>query len=195
MADESSERDDLHSSIVPADKIEQRILLIRGEKIILDVDLAALYGVTNKRLKEQVRRNRDRFPGDFMFELTLEEKAVVAANCGHLSNMKYFKGLPYAFTEHGAIMAASVLNTPRAVEMSVFVVRAFVRLRNFLAAHKELAEKLAELERKLASHDEQIVAIIDAIKRLMASPPRSDAPAPPDKRRIGFHAEDGGPAE
>jgi hypothetical protein len=195
MADESSERDDLHSSIVPADKIEQRILLIRGEKIILDVDLAALYGVTNKRLKEQVRRNRDRFPGDFMFELTLEEKAEVAAICGHLSNMKYFKGLPYAFTEHGAIMAASVLNTPRAVEMSVFVVRAFVRLRNFLAAHKELAEKLAELERKLASHDEQIVAIIDAIKRLMASPPRSDAPAPPDKRRIGFHAEDGGPAE
>jgi hypothetical protein len=195
MADESSERDDLHSSIVPADKIEQRILLIRGEKIILDVDLAALYGVTNKRLKEQVRRNRDRFPGDFMFELTLEEIAEVAANFGHLSNMKYFKGLPYAFTEHGAIMAASVLNTPRAVEMSVFVVRAFVRLRNFLAAHKELAEKLAELERKLASHDEQIVAIIDAIKRLMASPPRSDAPAPPDKRRIGFHAEDGGPAE
>jgi hypothetical protein len=195
MADESSERDDLHSSIVPADKIEQRILLIRGEKIILDVDLAALYGVTNKRLKEQVRRNRDRFPGDFMFELTLEEKAEVAAIGAHLSNMKYFKGLPYAFTEHGAIMAASVLNTPRAVEMSVFVVRAFVRLRNFLAAHKELAEKLAELERKLASHDEQIVAIIDAIKRLMASPPRSDAPAPPDKRRIGFHAEDGGPAE
>ena len=92
-------------------------------------------------------------------------------------------------------MAASVLNTPRAVEMSVFVVRAFVRLRNFLAAHKELAEKLAELERKLASHDEQIVAIIDAIKRLMAPPARPDAPAPPDKRRIGFHAEDGGSEE
>jgi hypothetical protein len=195
MADESSERDDLHSSIVPADKIEQRILLIRGEKIILDVDLAALYGVTNKRLKEQVRRNRDRFPGDFMFELTLEEKAEVGANLGPPPNQKYLKGVAYSFTEHGAIMAASVLNTPRAVEMSVFVVRAFVRLRNFLAAHKELAEKLAELERKLASHDEQIVAIIDAIKRLMASPPRSDAPAPPDKRRIGFHAEDGGPAE
>jgi len=96
--------------------------------------------------------------------------------------------LPYAFTEHGAIMAASVLNTPRAVEMSVFVVRAFVRLRNFLAAHKELADKLAELERKLASHDEQIVAIIDAIKRLMAPSARPDAPAPPDKRRIGFQS-------
>ena len=97
--------------------------------------------------------------------------------------------LPYAFTEHGTIMAASVLNTPRAVEMSVFVVRAFVRLRAFLATHKELAEKLAELERKLESHDDQIVAIIDAIKRLMAPL------APADKRRIGFRAKDGGPVE
>jgi hypothetical protein len=110
-----------------------------------------------------------------------------ATSNGTRGGLRY---LPYAFTEHGAIMAASVLNTPRAVEMSVFVVRAFVRLRNFLAAHKELAEKLAELERRLSSHDEQIVAIIDAIKRLMAPPPRPDAPAPPDKRRTGFQSED-----
>jgi hypothetical protein len=96
---------------------------------------------------------------------------------------QHVKHLPYAFTEHGAIMAASVLNTPRAVEMSVFVVRAFVRLRQFLSTHKELADKLAELERKLASHDEQIVAIIDAIRQLMA------APTPPEKRRIGFESE------
>ena len=115
-----------------------------------------------------------------------------ATSNGERGGLRY---LPYAFTEHGAIMAASVLNTPRAVEMSVFVVRAFVRLRAFLATHKELAERLAELERKLAGHDEQIVAIIDAIRRLMAPPARPDAPAPPDKRRIGFHAEDGGPEE
>ena len=126
---------------------------------------------------------------------TNEERLQVVTICNHLGNLKYSSTLPYAFTEHGAIMAASVLNTPRAVEMSVFVVRAFVRLRNFLATHKELAEKLAELERKLESHDEQIVAIIDAIKRLMAPPARPNVPAPPDKRRIGFRAEDGGPAE
>ena len=159
MGSRSSKRTDPHSPIVPAER------------------------------KEQVRRNRDRFPGDFMFELTLGEKPQVAANCGLIGNVKYSNVLPYAFTEHGTIMAASVLNTPRAVEMSVFVVRAFVRLRAFLATHKELAEKLAELERKLESHDDQIVAIIDAIKRLMAPP------APADKRRIGFRAKDGGPVE
>jgi hypothetical protein len=188
MADEHSERNDLNSSVVPAERIESRILLIRGEKVILDFDLAALYGVTTRRLNEQVRRNRNRFPGDFMFQLTDEERLQVVAICDHLSNIKYSNVFPHAFTEHGAIMAASVLNTARAVEMSVFVVRAFVRLRAFIAIHKELAEKLAELERKLASHDEQIVAIIDAIKCLMAPPARPDAPAPPDKRRIGFQS-------
>lgn len=168
------------TSIVPPETIERRILLIRGEKVILDSDLAALYGVKTKRLNEQVRRNSDRFPRDFLFQLTPEEAIEVVANCDHLGNLKYSKTLPNVFTEHGAIMAASVLNTPRAVEMSVFVVRAFVRLRNLLATHKELAEKLAELERKLASHDEQILAIVNAIKRLMA-------PATPaERRRIGF---------
>ncbi len=182
---------DHQPSIVPAEIIERKILLIRGEKVIIDADLAALYGVETRRLNEQVVRNLDRFPGDFMFRLTRQElRALISqfaiSNGGRGGRTK----CPYAFTEHGAIMAASVLNTPRAVEMSVFVVRAFVRLRNFLAAHKELAEKLAELERKLESHDEQIVAIIDAIKRLMAPPARPDAPAPPDKRRIGFQSED-----
>jgi len=196
MASESSERDDLHSSIVPADRIERRILLIRGERVILDSDLAELYGVETRRLNQQVSRNRDRFPEDFSFRLTNKE---VTALMSHFATSNGGRGgrrkRPYAFTEHGAIMAASVLNTPRAVEMSVFVVRAFVRLRAFIATHKELAEKLAELERKLAGHDEQIVAIIDAIRRLMAPPARPDAPAPPDKRRIGFHAEDGIPTE
>ena len=171
MGDKSSKRADPHSSIVPAERIQQIILLIRGEKVILDADLAALYSVTTKRLNEQVRRNRDRFPEDFSFRLTNKEVTILKS---HFATSRLDWGgrrkLPYAFTEHGAIMAASVLNTPRAVEMSVFVVRAFVRLRAFLATHKELAEKLAELERKLESHDEQIVAIIDAIKRLMTPP-------------------------
>ncbi|MGD1047207.1 MAG: ORF6N domain-containing protein [Candidatus Krumholzibacteriaceae bacterium] len=189
MGIKSSKRADSHSSIVPTERIEQTILLIRGEKVILDVDLAALYGVTTKRLNEQVRRNRDRFPGDFSFHLTNKEVTALrshfATSNGPRGGRRY---LPIAFTEHGAIMAASVLNTPRAVEMSVFVVRTFVRLRAFLATHKELAEKLAELERRLSTHDEQIVAIIDAIKRLMASP------APSDQRRIGFKSDDEEPA-
>ena len=148
-------------SPLPSERIERAILLIRGEKVILDADLAALYGVETRRLNEQVIRNLHRFPDDFMFQLTRQElRALISqfaiSNGGRGGRTK----LPYAFTEHGAIMAASVLNTPRAVEMSVFVVRAFVRLRAFLATHKELADKLAELERKLESHDEQIVAII-----------------------------------
>jgi len=174
--------------------IQSLIYTIRGERVMLDADLAALYGVETRRLNEQVIRNLDRFPGDFMFRLTRQElRALISqfaiSNGGRGGRTK----CPYAFTEHGAIMAASVLNTPRAVEMSVFVVRAFVRLRAFLATHKELADKLAELERRLSSHDEQIVAIIDAIKRLMAPPARPEAPAPPDKRRIGFRSKNGGP--
>ena len=192
--DGSKLRTDTHSLIVPTERIEHTILLIRGEKVILDRDLADLYGVETKRLNEQIRRNRDRFPADFLFCLTNKEVTILKS---HFATSRLDWGgrrkLPYAFTEHGAIMAASVLNTPRAVEMSVFIVRAFVRLRAFLATHKELAEKLAELERKLESHDEQIVAIIDAIKRLMAPPGRPGAPAPPDKRRIGFRSKNGGP--
>ena len=105
-------------SIVPVGKIENRILLIRGEKVIIDADLAEFYGVPTKRLNEQVKRNAGRFPDDFMFQLEKDEKAEVVANCDHLENLKYSKSLPYAFTEHGAIMAASVLNSPRAIEIS-----------------------------------------------------------------------------
>ncbi|MCX5753145.1 MAG: ORF6N domain-containing protein [Candidatus Krumholzibacteria bacterium] len=196
MGNRIRKRSARQSSIIPTESIEHKILLIRGEKVIIDADLAALYGVETRRLNEQVIRNLDRFPDDFMFQLTRQElRALISqfaiSNGGRGGRTK----CPYAFTEHGAIMAASVLNTPRAVEMSVFVVRAFVRLRAFLATHKELAEKLAELERKLESHDEQIVAIIDAIKRLMAPPARPDAPALPDKRRIGFRSKNGGPTK
>lgn len=170
--------------MIPAERIEQIILLIRGEKVILDYDLARLYGVTTKRLNEQVKRNQNRFPDDFLFQLTPDEKTQVVAICDHLSSLRFSPNLPLAFTEHGAIMAASVLNTPLAVEMSVFVVRAFVRLRQVLASHKALAAKMTELEKRIGSHDRQILAIIDSIRKLMN--PRISK----RKRRIGFLSEE-----
>ena len=169
-------------SLILVERIERSILLIRGRKVILDADLAKLYGVATKRLNEQVKRNRDRFPEDFMFQLTAEEKSEVVANCDHLSALKFSPSLPYSFTEHGAIMAASVLNSPRAVEVSVYVVRAFVRLREMLATHRDLARKLAAFERKLASHDRQILSLIEAVRQLMVPPSGKG-------RRIGFHAK------
>ena len=132
-------------SVIPSAPLEKRILSIRGDKVILDLDLANLYGVTTKRLNEQVKRNRDRFPSDFAFLLTDDEKAEVVANCDHLTRLKFSPVSPRAFTEHGTIMAAKVLNSPRAVQMSLFVVRAFVQMR---AAFKEtagLTQKLAFL--------------------------------------------------
>jgi hypothetical protein len=166
--------------VVRVGKIEERILLIRGDKVIIDADLAEFYGTSTKRLNEQMRRNRDRFPEDFAFRLTAEEKSEVVAKCDHLANLKYSNVMPYAFTEHGALMAAGILNTPRAVEVSVFVVRAFVKLRSAIAEHKELAQKLSQLERKLVQHDQQIVALMQAIRRLMNPEPI------PRRRRIGF---------
>jgi hypothetical protein len=171
------------TSLIPVEQIEPRILLIRGQRIMLDADLARLYGVTTKRLNEQVKRNLDRFPADFAWSLTPAEKAEVVANCDHLARLKFSHSLPYAFTEHGALMAASVLNTPRAMQVSVYVIRAFVRLRELLSTQKELAGKLAELERKVSSHDTAIQSLVAAIRRLMAPPPT--APRPP----IGFHAK------
>ena len=143
---------------------------------MLDADLAQLYGVTTKRLNEQVKRNRDRFPEDFMFRLTAPEKAEVVANCDHLQRLKFSPVLPHAFTEHGAIMLASALNSRRAIEVSVYVVRAFVRLRGILATHKELAQKLGELERKIQGHDEHIRSLFEAIRQLMAPPERPRKP-------------------
>ena len=170
-------------AIVPVGKIEQRILLIRGEKIIVDADLAEFYGVPTKRLNEQVKRNKARFPDDFMFQLSAEEKSEVVANCDHLSKLKYSKTLPYAFTEHGSIMAASVLNSQRAVEVSVYIVRAFVKIRRMIAENKELSRKIVQIERHLAEHDEQIIELVKAIKQLLKPEP------PPKKRCIGFHAD------
>jgi len=170
-------------ALVPLERIESRILLIRGQKVIVDSDLAEFYGVTTKRLNEQVKRNIERFPEDFMFQLDSQEQKELVADCGRFSRLKHSTALAYAFTEHGAIMAASVLNSPRAVEASIYVVRAFVRQRRMLASNEDLARKLAQIEKRLAAHDEDILAIITIIREL-TTPAK-----PPKRRRIGFGAE------
>ena len=170
-------------TVVKVGSIQQRILLIRGEKVIVDTDLAEFYGVPTKALNQAVRRNMDRFPADFMFQLNKNEKIEVVTNCDHLQKLKYSPVNPLVFTEHGAIMAASILNSARAVEVSLFIVRAFVALRRAIPGHKELARKITQLERKLTDHDDQIIAIIQAIKELSGPQPV------PKKRRIGFHSK------
>jgi hypothetical protein len=171
-------------------RIESRIVVMRGQRVMIDADLALLYGEPTKRLNEQVKRNADRFPRDFMFRLTAAEKAEVVANCDHLEQLKFSKALPYAFTEHGAIQAANVLASPQAVEMGLFVVRAFVRMRELAAVHGDLAKRLDELERKTEglalTHDTfsrntrlQLKQLFDAIRELMTPPD-------PPKRPIGF---------
>jgi hypothetical protein len=169
--------------IVKIGKIQQRILLIRGEKVIVDADLAEFYGVPTKVLNQAVRRNIERFPADFMFQLNKNEKMEVVTNCDHLEKLKYSPVNPLVFTEHGALMAASILSSARAVEVSLFIVRAFVALRRTISEHKELDRKMTQLERKLADHDDQIIAIIEAINKLSGPQPV------PKKRRIGFHSE------
>lgn len=176
------------------DSISHRIVLVRGQKVVIDSELAGLYGVETRRLNEQVRRNADRFPPDFMFQLTAPEYAdlmsqIATSNVGRGGRRK----LPLAFTEHGALMAATVLNTSRAVEVSLYVVRAFVQLREVLATHRDLAAKLADLERKTEllalKHDSlaqntraQLQQVFDAIRSLMTP---AEAPK---KRSIGFVA-------
>ncbi len=169
---------------VPVEDITRSIVILRGQRVILDRDLAAIYGVTTGRFNEAVKRNAKRFPEDFMFQLTREEtersrSQIATLNRGRGHNIKY---LPHAFTEHGAIQAANVLNSNRAIEMGVFVVRAFVRLRELLASNTALARKLDELERKYQHHDEAITAILSAIRELTNSPQ-------PKRRGIGFTAD------
>jgi hypothetical protein len=188
-------------AIVPVERVQDRILVIRGQRVILAADLARLYGVTPKRLNEAVRRNADRFPNDFMFQLTWEEAQILRSQFATLRldesgersrpqsatvkgvHGRHSKYRPFAFTEHGTIMAATILNSEKAVQASLFVVRAFVKLRELLSTHHQLAEKLAELERKLQDHDGQILAIVEAIKELM------EEPEEPKKPPIGFQTE------
>jgi hypothetical protein len=171
--------------------LDERILNIRGLKVILDADLAAIYGVSTKRLNEQIKRNMDRFPSDFAFQLTPLEKSEVVANCDHLAGLRFSYALPRAFTEHGAIMAANVLNSPQAVQMSVFVVRAFVKIRGTLSDTRELARKLAVVETELKSRlDVHEVAIVEVLQRIMKILDPPPPPPEPPSPGIGFHVKE-----
>ncbi len=168
--------------LIPIERVHLSILHIRNDRVILDADLALLYGVTTKRLNEQVKRNQERFLEDFMFQLTKTEKDEVVANCDHLQNLKFSRTRPYAFTEHGAIMAANILNSDRAVEASVQVVRALVRLRNLVSTHKEITAQLAKLESHLVQHDDEIEVIFEAIRGLTTPPVKNE-------KQIGFRSK------
>ena len=169
-------------ALVPAASIERKILLMRGHKVMLDTDLAEVYDVSTKVLNQAVKRNRGRFPDDFMFQLTKNEKEKVVTDCDHLNKLKFSPSLPNAFTEHGAIMVATVLNSPSAVRASIQVVRAFVRLREILSTNKELAQKFSQLERKIEKHDDEMKLIFSAIRQLMS-------PKETKKQKIGFKRE------
>jgi len=177
-----------NKALVTVANIESRILLIRGQKVMLDADLAELYGVETGALNRAVKRNSERFPEDFMFQLTADEFEALRCQNG-ISNLRSQIGisnkggrryLPYVFTEHGALMLGNVLKSEQAIEMSLMVVRAFVHMRELVAGNKELAQKLNQLERKVGAHDKAIAEIINAIRQLMA-------PSAPNKKRpIGF---------
>jgi ORF6N domain len=166
---------------ISAQALAGRIVVIRGQRVLLDSDLAELYEVETKRFNEQVRRNLNRFPPDFMFSLTQAEFESLRSQIA-TSNRGGRRYLPMAFTEHGAIMAASVLNSDRAVQMSVYVVRAFVQLRAVMLDHKALADKLTSLERRVSHHDNSLAEVIEAIRALMVQPK-------PASRPIGFTAD------
>jgi hypothetical protein len=168
------------NELVPVERIENKILLLRGQKIMIDADLALLYNIPTKVLKQAVKRNIDRFPEDFMFELTEDEKLDVVTNCDHLKKLKFSPYLPYAFTEHGVLMLANVLNSQRAIKVSLQIVRTFVRLRQLLSSNIELARKLETLEKK---YDEQFRVVFEAIRQLLIPPEKP-------KRPIGFHVEE-----
>ncbi len=171
-------------SLVPVELIEKKIYLIRGHKVMLDSDLAELYGVATKVLLQAVKRNLNRFPEDFMFLLKYQDVAalrsqIVTLKKGRGEHRKY---LPYVFTEQGVAMLSSVLNSERAVQVNIAIMRAFVKLREMLSTNKELALKLAQLERKMEKHDEEIKLIFDAIRELM-KPPETKT------KKIGFRRE------
>ena len=168
--------------VIPIERIARAILVIRREKVMLDSDLAALYGVTTGNLNKAVKRNAERFPTDFMFQLDAEEVANLKFQFG-ISSWGGRRRLPYAFTEEGVAMLSSVLNSERAVKVNIAIMRAFVKLRQTLESNRELAEKFSELERRVGVHDDEIAAILEAIRQLMAPPEKP-------RREIGFHVRE-----
>jgi len=167
-------------TLVPIRRIGRSILIIRGQKVMLDADLGDLYGVPTKVLNQAVKRNKERFPDDFMFRLSKREKVGVVTKCDHLRRLKFSPTMPYAFTEHGALMLAGVLNSPIAIQVSIHIVRVFIRLREALASDKGLRRRLDALEKKYDTHDADIKEIFAAIRALMEPLPGVA------KSRIGF---------
>lgn len=151
---------------IPEETILQKILQIRGSKVMIDSDLAELYGVTTKRLNEQVKRNLKRFPIDFMFQLTESEKNEVVANCDHLKKLKFSPYLPYAFTEHGAVMLASVLNSERAIIVNMHIIRIFNKMREMLILHKDVLVEIANLKSQISGHEEKILRVFEYLRQL-----------------------------
>jgi len=170
----------LGSPLVPQTRVEQTILVIRGQNVIIDSDLAELYGVTTMALNQAIKRNSGRFPEDFAFRLTPLEKEKVITNCDHLAKLKYSRVMPQAFTEYGALMAATVLNSAQAEAMSLLIVRTFVKLRQLLADNAGLSRRLDDLEKK---YDSQFQVVFDAIRQLLTPPVEKP------KNRIGFNTE------
>jgi hypothetical protein len=166
--------------LIPTERILNAILNIRGQRAILDADLAALYGVSTKVLNQAVKRNIERFPPDFMFSLTPTEKAEVVTNCDHLSRLRFSPSLPNAFTEHGALMAANILRSDRAIRTSIQIIRTFIQMREAMASHADLARKLNTLEKK---YDDQFKVVFDAIRQLMMPPEKP-------RRRVGFEVRE-----
>ena len=169
--------------LVPIERIEGKIYLIRGQKVMIDRDLAELYGVPTKRLNEAVKRNIKRFPEEFMFQLTKEEAQALFISRSHFATLKWghnIKYRPYAFNEQGVAMLSSVLNSERAIEINILIIKTFVRLRQLISSHKELARKIEELEKKYSKHEIEISAVFKLLKKLMEPPPETP------RKRIGF---------
>ena len=169
--------------ILPDEMIMSKILVIRGKKIMIDRDLAELYGVSTKRLNEQVKRNLKRFPDDFMFQLDEEEKAEVVANCDHLKTLKFSPNLPNAFTEHGAVMLASVLNSDTAIQVNIQIIRVFTKMREMLLTNKDILLKLEKMQTDVKENRKDITLIFEALKQLLN-------PLQPKRKMIGFNRKD-----
>lgn len=177
MADQNSQ------IVIPDEVIMNKILLIRGHKVMISNDLAELYGVTVKRLNEQVKRNIKRFPGHFMFQITVEEKENLVANCDHLLNLKYSPYLPYVFTEHGTIMIANILNSNRAIQVSIRIVEIFIKMRENILTHKDLLLKIELLEKMVGGQDEKISLVFEYLKKFI------DVQEKP-RKKIGYKSRD-----
>jgi len=173
----------MSKEVIPIERIASAILVIRREKVMLDSDFAALYGVATGHLNRAVKRNRSRFPADFMFELTAEEVANLKCQIGISSWGGRRRARPHAFTEHGIAMLSGVLNSERAIKVNIAIMRAFVRLRQMIDTNRELAQRFSELEQRVGKHDEEIAAILEAIRQLMTPPEKP-------RREIGFHVRE-----